>query len=435
MPKEEKLIEKAKSELDKAELLFDQKRFDKSSKQFQKTAEIYMELANYQVAEQCYYYAAQSYLHEGNYYEGSSCMRDAANCCIFLDDYNKAADLYDVSAKYALKSSKRDAEFKSILSACFAYLCWFLKGQQDKGLAFIKRIKKDVDSKEFSENRLSGLVKGLTLAIINRDDSSLKQIEEEFIEYKFRESETILIKDAIVLAKTHLLLGFDIEFESKEVINEQSLSFSLTIDFSRLKELENDPYLKRKIASLRIIDVGVTQSDNLSSKSKPNLPIDINDQKIKLDFKSRANFPGDGFVGPIVFTLEIDKKLYFFAKTKSYEIKVKSPPARLGIEMKPLTNPIINQTFPMEIKIFNPSDADVVNINTQMEFPPTLRIMRGTLEKQIYQILRGDDFRFQISLKPLEPGTHVVKITISYSDQDGAKIGPITEEIPFEITL
>jgi hypothetical protein len=112
----------------------------------------------------------------------------------YLYDYNKSAYFYSVSAKYAIKSNKRDAEFKSILSACFAYLCWFLKGQQDKGLAFIKRIKKDVDSKEFSENRLSSLVKGLTLAIINRDDSSLKKIEDEFIEYKFREAETILIK-------------------------------------------------------------------------------------------------------------------------------------------------------------------------------------------------------------------------------------------------
>ncbi|MBD3353549.1 MAG: hypothetical protein GF364_18845, partial [Candidatus Lokiarchaeota archaeon] len=424
MPKEDRIRKKARKSLDRAEVFMADERYDRAYKDFLKAGEKYTELREYKVAEQCYYYAARALVHEQKFLDGANAMRDAANSCIHLGNYQKAADYYDVSAKYALKSSKREAEFRSILSSCFAYLCWFLKGQQDKGLAFIKRIKKQVDSREFAENRLTRLVKGLTLAIINRDDSALKVLEEEFIEYKFRESETKLIKDALLLAKTHLLLNFGLDIPEKEVTREDRISFNLFVDISRLKELRDDPYLAHKFKSIKIIDAGVTLSDNLSSKKTPELPMNIEQKRFELEFSARANFAGEGFIGPVIFTLELDERLYFFAKTKSHEISVKSPPAQLGINLKPLTNPIINQTFPMEVKIHNPSDADVSNITIEFELPKGLRLMRGTSRKNIFQLIRNEQFTWQISLKPLEPGEHKIKVTMTFFDQDGKQIGP-----------
>lgn len=436
MGREERKRSKARKRLDKAELLYDNERYDKASKLFEKAADGYRELEEYKIAEQCYYYAARSHLHEQEFIDGSDAMRNAANCCVFLDDYKKAADYYDVSAKYALRSNKwKEGEFKSILSASFAYLCWFIQGKQDKGLAFIKRIKKNVDSSEFAENRLTKLVKGLTLAIINKDDSALRVVEDEFIDYKFRPSEMKLIKDTLVLAKAHLLLDYHVEVKNPQVIHEDLVQYSLKIDFSKIKKIEKDDYLSHKFKSLRIVDIGIAQSDNLSTKKVPKTPIDVDNIKMELEFTARANFPGEGYVGPLMFTIELDGKLYFFAKTKKHDITVKSPPAQLGINLQPLKNPIINQTFPMEVVINNPSDADVSNISIEFEFPKSLRLMRGTTEKKIYQLIKNEDFTWNVSLKPLEPGTHTIKATLTFYDQDGKKIGPKTADLPFEINL
>jgi len=436
MTNPEKIKEKAKKVLDKAELLYDHKQYDKASSEFAEAGDLYQSIFEYKIAEQCYYYAARSFLHNHEYLKGSNAMRNAANCCIMIDNYEKAADYYDISSKYALKDkNKREGEFRSILSACFAYLCWFLKGKQDKGLNYIKKIKSEVDPKEFSENRLTRLVKGLTLAIINKDDSVLQELENEFIHFKFRDSETKLIKDAILMAKTHLLLDFKLKIPQKSYEHENIISYFLTFNLERLNELKNDPYLNHNFKSFRIIDIGITQSDNLSTKETPNLPIDLNNLNVELELKTKANFPGKAYIGPIMFTIEIDKRLYFFAKTETVLFEIKSHPADLNITINPLTNPIINQTFPLEIRVYNPSEADVSNINIQFEFPQSLKLMRGTLQKDIFQLIRNEDFKWNISLKPLEPGIHNIKISFSFTDQDGIKVGPKVLEIPLEINL
>ena len=438
MPKENKIVAKAQKTLNRAEALLDLNKFDRAQKEFIKAAEMYRnKLKEFLIAEQCYFFASKALVHEGDYLEASYAMRDSANCCILVDDYSKAADYYDISAKYALKAKRRESEFRSILSASFAYLCWFIKGQQEKGLAFIKRIKKNVDTKEFAENKLIRLVKGLTLAILNKDESALAVMESDFESFKFRDSETKLIKDALLLAKTHLLIEFELIAESKKVQNEKELEMQLEINFSPLKELIDDEFIPHVFKSIKILDVGIAKSDNLAIIKKPTLPlkVDINSEKTKLKFRAKANFPGEGFIGPIVFTIELDDKLFFYAKTKSQQIIVTSPPAQLGVNLKPLVNPIINQTFPMEVKISNPSDADVVNIAIELEFPKSLRLMRGTNHKKIYQLVRNEEFKWEIHLKPLEPGNHIIKATLTFFDQDNNQIGPKTADLPFDINL
>ncbi|MHA1897872.1 MAG: hypothetical protein ACTSU2_10795, partial [Promethearchaeota archaeon] len=413
MPKDEKIREKAQKALNRAEAYLDVKKHDRAYKDFLKAADLFFQIKEYKIAEQCYFYASKSLLHEAIYLEASNSMRNAANCCVMLDDYQKAYEYYDVAAKYALKSPKRDAEFRSILSAAFAYLCLFLKGQQDKGLMFIKRIKKHVDSQEFAENKLIRLVKGLTLAILNRNDSALKTLEKEFINYKFREAEMKLIKDAILMAKTHLLLEFELELNQNEFINESEILFKLIINTKPLELLKEDPFLKYTFKSIKIIDISVILGDNVSLLEKPVLPINLKEEKLEIPFRSRANFPGPGFIGPIVFTIELDSKLYFFAKTDVKKINIKSPPTQLGINLRPLINPIINRTFPMEITLSNKSEADAVNIVVEFEFPKSLRLMRGTPVKKIYNLIRNEEIKWQLSLKPLEPGQHIIKTTVT----------------------
>ena len=89
----------------------------------------------------------------------------------------------------------------------------------------------------------------------------------------------------------------------------------------------------------------------------------------------------------------------------------------------------------LEVKVSNPSDADIVNITVEFEFPTNLRLMRGTTSKKIYQLIRNEDFKYQISLKPLEPGTHNIKAIVSFQDADGNIVGPKEASLPLEIPL
>ena len=71
----------------------------------------------------------------------------------------------------------------------------------------------------------------------------------------------------------------------------------------------------------------------------------------------------------------------------------------------------------------------------EFEFPKNLRLMRGTTNKKIYQLIRNEEFTYQISLKALEPGVHKIKAVVNFQDADGNLIGPKEAEFPLEIKL
>ena len=79
--------------------------------------------------------------------------------------------------------------------------------------------------------------------------------------------------------------------------------------------------------------------------------------------------------------------------------------------------------------------ADVVDINIELEFPKGLRLMRGTNFKKLFQLIRNEEFNWQIHLKPLEPGQHIIKATLTFKDQDNNIIGPKSADLPFQINL
>ena len=440
MPKENvkknnKIREKANKTLDRAESYLSKELHERAYREFSKAADQFYELTEFKIAEQCYFFASKALVHEGIYREASYFMRKSANCCVLDDNYSKAGDYFDISAKYSLKSDKKNAEFNSILSACFAYLCWFIRGQQEKGLSFIKRIKRSVDSKEFAEHHLVRLVKGLTLAILNKDESAIKVLEKDFFKFKFGESETKLIKAALLMAKIHLLLKYNLKTDKQEVLNDEEFNVQLKVEFPGIYDLVDDDFLDFQLKSIQLLKSRVDLSDNLTIKGNPLFPVKVEKESAELNYNIRANFPGEAFIGPISFTVEVNEIYLITEKSNSIEMKVKSPPTQLGINLKPLVNPIINQTFQMEIKISNRSESDAVNISIDFEFPEGLRLMRGTKEKKIYQVIRNGEFKWQISLKPLEPGTHIIKATVFFNDQDGNSIGPSMAELPFEINL
>ncbi|MBN2156961.1 MAG: hypothetical protein JW776_13035 [Candidatus Lokiarchaeota archaeon] len=433
--KETKQREKAQKVLDRAEILFDRQEFTRSYKEFTRAGNLYLDLEEYRVAEQCFLYSSKALVHETRYYDAFESLRSAAQACIQLEDYQKAVEYYDVAAKNVLRSSRKDVESKSILAACFGFLCQFITGQHEKGLGFIKRIKMYVDIKEFTEHKLIRLVKGITLAIVNKDSKALNLLKKEFQRSKYDPAETKLIKDAFIVATTYLLLEATINLERTEIINEEMLNFTLDINLKPLHNMRTDSVLNYDFQKVTIEEMTVHLSDNLALTKKPNFPIEISKENYNLHFSARSNFPGEGSVGPLNFKLDLDDKFELNLKTDMQKMLVKSPPAQLGINLTPLVNPIINQTFPLEVRVSNPSEADIVNITVEFEFPINLRLMRGTSSKKIYQLIRNEDFKYQIALKPLEPGIHNIKAIVSFQDADGNEIGPNEKLLPLEINL
>ncbi|MHA1730748.1 MAG: hypothetical protein ACTSU5_02340, partial [Promethearchaeota archaeon] len=128
-------------------------------------------------------------------------------------------------------------------------------------------------------------------------------------------------------------------------------------------------------------------------------------------------------------------RVTFFAKSPSTRFKTVSPPAKIGIDLQELAPPVIGQTFPMEITLSNRSDGEAVKIDVELEFPPELKVFRGTNKKTIYSLAPNQDISWQLSLKPKEPGVFPIRVTMTFEDSNGNTVGPQTAELPFEVKL
>ncbi|HMF31755.1 MAG TPA: hypothetical protein VKK79_10085 [Candidatus Lokiarchaeia archaeon] len=431
MPKDPR--KEAEKSLDQAEHLLEHEKFSKAGKEFNKTGEMFIQLRDYKVAEQCYFYGAKAFLSANKFEEAVEIQRNAANACIMLNDYKKAGKYYQIAAKYALRVEK---VFDGILNGSFAYLCLFIQGQQDRGLEYIKELKRKVPFDDFKENRLVQLVRSLTLTIIERNQKELANIEANISKFKFRDSELQVILRAIVLAKVHVALSFELNFERTQYITDEIIEFTCTVDATELANIAVPPGIDLSISEIIVKDIGIALSENLSVKRKSTVPFTLHaGEKLTLEFQLRANYPSENsFAGPIVLTCEVGDAV-FFAKSESQSLVIKSPPAKLGVFMKPNGTPLIGKTFPMEVTISNDSEGEATNIEIELEFPENLRLMRGMAKKTLYSIAAHNKLSFQVSLQPLEPGDAPIRVTMTFKDADGNVIGPNSAELPFEINL
>ena len=173
-----------------------------------------------------------------------------------------------------LRSARNDVESKSILAASFGFLCQFITGQHEKGLGFIKRIKAYVDLKEFTEHKLIRLVKGLTLAIVNKDASALNLLKKEYQRSSYDPAESKLIREALIVATSYLLLDVKIKLEKTELINEETLNFTLDFNLKPLHQMRNDKILRYDFKKVTIQELNVTISDNIAITDRPDFPLD-----------------------------------------------------------------------------------------------------------------------------------------------------------------
>lgn len=432
MPKDP--LETAQRLVNRAEKHTEVESFKKAGKCYQTAGELYVKLHEFESATDCFFNAANSYIKEDKYSLVLDNIRFAGDASILSHDYLKAYKFFKTGLKYIPNVSNQ--AFNYILFASLSYLSLFIKGKQDLGLNLLKEIKKKVDNALFKDNPLVILVKNLTIAVRDKKKDYLDKVEQDFDKYKFREEEEQLMKEVLVIAKTHISLETQLILDRDKYTTKDLIKLTLKIDSKSLIEISNYPFYNYSIKELKITNMGVALSDNLINQEKPQLPIIIKPgDAFQMDFIIRPNFQMDNpFIGPILLTCEMDDKFIFFLKTQLIVPNLISPPPTLEISLQNLRTPLLDQTFPMEILVENKSQGEALDITIEAEFPNEIKIMRGLTKKQIYALRSNENISWEIALKPTQPGDYEFNFHVHFKDPDQNVIEDI-RKFPFSIQM
>jgi tetratricopeptide (TPR) repeat protein len=425
-------------QLKKAEKLYKAMQYKRAAKLFNTVGNNYMNLGNYEIAKDCFFNAAKSAINEDKYLHGLEFLRNAGNASLSNNYFLEANQFFKEALNYvpSLRNST-DRNYNFIIFSSLSYLCLFVEGQQEEGLNVVKKIKTNVDDAYFKDNPLIKLVKDLTVATKDKKENYVKKIVKDFEIFKFHEGEIKLAKQALVLAKTITSLIPKLNLDKNVYTTNDIINLTLDIDTKPLLDITRSNFYDYNIEELKISKIGLTISDNFTFHKKPELPITIvPGQNCQIDLLIKPHFQMEKpFIGPILLTSEIDGKLKFF-----YEISeilypnLISPPPTLDISIKSLRPPLIGQTFPLEILIENKSEGEALDLNIEINFPENLKVMRGTLKKQIYTLRSNENMKWELNLKPLEAGDYTIKIKATFKDPDQNLIGEV-KDFPLSIKL
>jgi len=427
----------AEKQLLKAEQLFKARQFKKAGKNYHLAGNSLLKLNDFEGAKDSFINSAKTFMELERYDTSIELFRQSGEACLNADNFLDANQVYKEALEFVPKlKSEGDRNSNYILFSVLSYLCLFLKGNPEEGLDYLKRIQKKVDKEFFKENALIQLVSEITLSLRDNQVKYVDKIKENLGRYKFRDAEIKLLKCVVLLIFSKLLIISTFELDKDSYTTNESINLSLNFDTSSLPTILNDPYYQFEYRDFVLNKISINLSDNLTTSTKPNLPIAIDVGKdSRLDFIIKPRFQVDNTViGPFLITCELNKNLIFTHETQSITPKLLSPPATLLASIRNLRPPLIDQTFPLEILIENKSEAEALDVIIDVEFPEKLKIMRGTTKKQIYSLRTNEDLKWEINLKPLKAADYIIKINIKFTDPD-QNIIEETKEFPFSIKL
>ncbi|MFX1595290.1 MAG: hypothetical protein ACFFBK_04420 [Promethearchaeota archaeon] len=425
-------------QLKKAEQLYKAMQLKRAAKLFKTAGKNLLDIGDYNRAKECFFNAAKCAMNDEKYINGLEFYRNAGTASLYNDNFIEAYEFFKDALNYvpSLRNSS-ERSYQYILFTSLSYLCLFLEGKQEEGLDLIKKYKAYVNDAYFKENPLIRLVKNFTIATKDKNENYVKQIEKDFDSFKFYEGEISLAKKAIVLSKAIINLHTKLSLDKNVYTTNDTINLALDINTKTLLDISNNKFYNYNINELKITKIGLTLSDNFTSAQKPELPILIEPgQNYRINLLIKPHFQMEkSYIGPIVLTSELNGSLKFF-----YEISeimyptLISPPPTLDISMKTLRPPLIGQTFPLEILIENRSEGEALDLNIEIEFPENLKVMRGTLNKQIYSLKPNENIKWEINLKPIEAEDYSIKIETRFKDPDQNQIEEI-KEFPISIKL
>ena len=437
MGKDQKQLDKARQQFNKAELLYKNKDFKKAGKIFDTVGNKFLKLFEFKLAEESFFLAAKSFTNERKYVFALTSYRNAGNICFFVDEFMEAHKYFNSALKIVPRlDNEKERNSNYLLFASLSYLCYLIKALPDQGLALLKQVKKKVDDFYFKEHMFVRLVTDLIVALRDKNKKYLDKVEQDFESYKFTEAEKHLVKRVLLTTRSQISLKTKLTLDKEQYTTKDLMKIGLTIDAKPLLAISKHPFHEYEIEELKITKINVIHSDNLSTVEKPSLPLIIEPgQQKQVELVIKPNFQiDDNFIGPIIMSCELDEKYDFFLETRVIIPKLISPLPTLDFSTRNLRPPLIDKSFPFEILISNKSDGEALDIKIDIEFPEQLKVMRGTTVKQIYSLKTNDSMTWELQLKPLEAGDFTIKMNVSFKDPDQNLIEYV-KDFPFSIKL
>ncbi|MFX0056815.1 MAG: hypothetical protein ACFE85_02610 [Candidatus Hodarchaeota archaeon] len=431
------LLVKAENQFLKAEKLFKARQFKKAGKLFHNSGQGFLEIHKYESARDSFINSAKSFLESEKFDTVLKLYRLAARASLHNERYLEANELYRNALNYIsnLKSAN-DQNAQYLLFSILSYLCLFIKAQQEEALDFLKRIQKKVDNQYFKESPLIKIATNLTIALRDKNKSSIERVKDNINDYKFNNVETDLLRKALMIAECQTSPLTSFELDKKQYTTNDKIKLKLDVKMKPLQTIFEDGFYNYKTENIEINKVSIHLSDNLTVSNKPNFPLKLElTNDFEINYVIKPHFQLDKpYIGPMDLIFELNDNLLFIYTTNIIEPNILSPPASLSVSIKNLRPPLIGQTFPLEILVENKSEGEALDVNIDVEFPDELKIMRGTTNKQIYSLRSNEDLKWETNLKPTEAGDYVIKFNIKFTDPDQNMIEEV-KEFPFSIKL
>ncbi|MHA1296620.1 MAG: hypothetical protein ACTSRH_11485 [Promethearchaeota archaeon] len=421
----------------KAKKLHDAFQFKKAAKNYHSAGLNFLKVEDLEKAVQSFILGAESYIEAKKFKESVELLRLAANIYLDIEDFDNAFKIFKDIMKIVPKIT--DNEKKNnfyILFPTLSYLCLFVEGKQEEGLKIIKKYQKNVDSDFFKEHYLIKLITDLTISTRKKSEKHLEKIFHYFENFKLKEKEIDLLKKALFLTRLYLNTESILSLDKEVYTTNDLIRMTLILKTSHLMDTWNDIFNNVNINEIEIENIDYKMSDNLNIHEKPALPIKLDMNKDEtLHFVIKPNFQKDGsYIGPLEIKCKINNKLVFTHATDVIQPNLISPPPVLEISMRNLRTPLIGQTFPIEFTLHNVSEGEAIDIDVNVEFPEEIKIMRGTISKQIYSLRQNEEIKWELNIKPLEAGDHVIIARIKFKDPDQNPI-ELIKEFPYSINL
>jgi hypothetical protein len=432
--------ETAEQTLEKAFQLYEANQFKKAGKYFNRAGERYFELEkeDYRTVIKCYFNAAKAYNQEERIDDVLENLRMAGDTALYLYDFEEANKYFKNSLEYV--SQLRKQKYQNhyyVLFATLSYLCFFMQDNREKGLIVLKKVKPTVEDEYFKESPLIHLVTDLTVGLRDQQIQYIEKIKEDFDTYELKPIERKFVKFASFLSEVRISLKPKLSIDKNEYTTRELIEFHFTLDLEILNTIANDEFYQYEPKKLLINNIQIDLSDNLAITEKPEIPNEFNSgEKVKFEYILKPHFQLDEpYIGPVTLNCELDD-IFELTITSEEQLKplILSPPPSLDVSVENLKPPLIGKTFPYEILIENNSAGEALDLTIKAEFPDELKVIRGTVKKQLYALKPNESLNWEISLKPQEAGDFIVKIHSKFEDPDGNVIENV-EEFPFSIKL
>jgi len=422
----------------KAEKLYKARGYKKASKLYHRAANGYLELNDYEMAKDCFLKGSECFTELKKYAEELELLKLAGDAYLMMEQYSNANQLYrDALNTIPKLRNSKDRDFNYIFFPVLSYLCSFLEIKQDSGLNFIKKYQGKVDHEYFKQNELIKLITDITIANRDKNVSLIEKIIRDIGNFEFTPIETKLLKKVLVLSQLVIGVKSELKLDKKLYTTNDIINLELDLNTTIVSELSNNTFFEYRFDQLKITKLNVKLSDNLAVSKKPDVPLEIpiDQSNISLDFILKPHFQLDEpFIGPITITLEINDIISCEYMTDIVKPKLISPPPSLKISIKNLRPPLIGQSFPLEILLENESDGDALDVKVLSKFPEQLKVMRGTIEKQIYSLRPNEQMKWELNIKPEEVGDYTIEFDIKFKDSDQNPI-ELNQDFPFSITM